>query len=84
MKRRKEVEKQLASVQAEKKATADAAAKVIEDNAKRSSELERELTALRSEMQTLGKNHHSSTGQGDLLLLCCAVLCCVTLLAVCR
>lgn len=65
MKRRKEVELQLTVLQAEKKSAMAAASKLVDGNEERATELERELAALRTEMQALGKNHHSSTGQGD-------------------
>jgi hypothetical protein len=55
-KRRKEVEQQLLALQAEKRAAMAAAAKMNEGNEDRAFELERELTALRVEMEALGKN----------------------------
>jgi hypothetical protein len=69
MKRRKEVELQLTVLQAEKKSAMAAASKLVDGNEERATQLERELTALRTEVQALGKNHHSSTGQGALAML---------------
>jgi hypothetical protein len=73
MKRRKEVELQLTVLQAEKKSAMAAASKLVDGNEERATQLERELSALRTEVQALGKDHHSSTGQGDLAMLCYAI-----------
>jgi hypothetical protein len=63
-KRRKEVEIQLAALQAEKKIALAAAAQLVNGNEERASEMERELARLKAEMEALNKNNHSSTGQG--------------------
>ena len=59
------MELQLAALQAEKKAALAAAAKLVDGNEERASEMERELARLKAEMQALNKDNHSSTGQGE-------------------
>jgi DNA repair ATPase RecN len=82
--RLKEVEKKLTELHAEKLAAATAtaaaaekkaqteAARITEHEAK-AAKLGSECAELRAELEALGKNHHSSTGQGDLAMLCYAI-----------
>ena len=64
-KRRKEVEQQLISLQAEKKAAIATAAKLVATNEEKALDLERALAALKADMATLGKSQQSSTTQGN-------------------
>ena len=78
--RLKEVEKKLTELHAEKLAAATATAAAAEKKAQteaariaeheeKAAKLGSECAALRAELEALGKNHHSSTGQGDIATL---------------
>ena len=72
-KRRKEVENQLKILQAERLAAIaaaaaerqaqDEAAKLAERNQRKAAEFERECAALKAELEALGKNQKTSTGE---------------------
>ena len=63
--RRKEVEAQLLALQAERQATAAAAAKLNEDKDKKASKYEAECAALKAELDAMGKNHKTTSSQGN-------------------
>jgi hypothetical protein len=67
-KRRKEVEQQLSDLQAEKRAAAAAAAKLVAGNEEKAAEMERQLLALKTEMEAHGKNQVMSTTQGNCII----------------
>jgi hypothetical protein len=58
------VEQQLSDLQAEKRAAAAAAAKLVAGNEERAAEMERQLLALKTEMEAHGKSQVMSTTQG--------------------
>ena len=58
------MEQQLLTLQHEKKAASEVAARASDGNDKRSAELERQLAVLRAEMDAMGKEKKSSNSQG--------------------
>ena len=58
------MEQQLSDLQAEKRAAAAAAAKLVAGNEEKAAEMERQLLALKTEMEAHGKSQVMSTTQG--------------------
>ena len=69
-KRRKQVEQQLLALQAEKQAAMAAAAKLVDGNAKKSSEYEAECAKLRAELEAIGKEKNTTISQGKRRRIC--------------
>ena len=63
------MEQQLSDLQAEKKAAAAAAAKLVAGNEERAAEMEKQLLALKTEMEAHGKNQVMSTTQGKCVII---------------
>ena len=59
------MEQQLSDLQAEKRAASAAAAKLVAGNEEKAAEMERQLLALKTEMEAHGKNQVMSTTQGN-------------------
>jgi hypothetical protein len=58
------VEQQLLTLQNEKKAASEAATKAAEGNNKKSAELEKQVAALKAEMEAIGKEKKTTISQG--------------------
>ena len=59
------MEQQLSDLQAEKRTAAAAAAKLVANNEEKAAEMEKQLFALRTEMEAHGKHQVMSTTQGE-------------------
>lgn len=58
------MEQQLLTLQNEKKAASEAATKAAEGNNKKSAELEKQVAALKAEMEAIGKEKKTTISQG--------------------
>ena len=63
------MEQQLSDLQAEKRAAAAAAAKLVANNEEKAAEMEKQLFALRTEMEAHGKHQVMSTTQGKCTII---------------
>ena len=58
------MDQQLLTLQNEKKAASEAAAKAAEENNKKSAQLEKQVAALKAEMEAFGKEKKTTISQG--------------------